>query len=500
MRARFALTVLAWILAGATFLMVQGELIAPGAATAALSTILVFYPATEVWLYVRRGGGTIVSPVVLCSVLQFILPFGLTNMLLLLPELTQRRLGIYATDAVWVNKALFLAFVGSFGVWTGFRSSLARRIGSEMRRWLLSRHLLRRRAEVNWIAVAACAAISTAVRLYAMANGIFGYGSEVEQMASLANETQFIRLATQLGTAALLVLAVAYYQAANRRALMVLITWTLNEVVWGFVSGFKSQVVFPLLAVALCKWLVTRKVPAKLLWLSVLAVALAYTVIEPLRAMRFSGYDLNMRDLKSVASALATIANGAQTAVTVDQDVLPTYAQVASRLNLTMVAARAVAYRDERGENPDDPPFLKNIVMAPAYALLPRVLWPEKPTTSTGAWFSSVVGSTRSTAIGMSPVAYLYLAGGVSMVLVGFALVGVLQRMVQEALLVPYAGAAVAFVGMLGAVATVDSEFYSFIIEFLRYLPLMIVLQLLAFRGERQRLGVRLMSPAAATR
>ena len=69
----------------------------------------------------------------------------------------------------------------------------------------------------------------------------------------------------------------------------------------------------------------------------------------------------------------------------------------------------------------EDPKFLENILSSPAYAVIPRFLWPSKPYGDVGAWFNRVVfGGSIYSATGMSPIGYLYLAGGAAVVVVGF--------------------------------------------------------------------------------
>ena len=67
-----------------------------------------------------------------------------------------------------------------------------------------------------------------------------------------------------------------------------------------------------------------------------------------------------------------------------------------------------------------------------AYAFIPRLIWPDKPTVTRGAWFSTQLGlfdteADATTSIGMTAVGELYWNFGVFGVLIGMLAVGCFQ-------------------------------------------------------------------------
>jgi hypothetical protein len=69
-----------------------------------------------------------------------------------------------------------------------------------------------------------------------------------------------------------------------------------------------------------------------------------------------------------------------------------------------------------------------------SYAFIPRLLWPDKPTVTRGAWFSMQLGlfdseAEATTAIGMTAVGELYWNFGILGVLVGMFAIGCFQGM-----------------------------------------------------------------------
>jgi hypothetical protein len=59
-----------------------------------------------------------------------------------------------------------------------------------------------------------------------------------------------------------------------------------------------------------------------------------------------------------------------------------------------------------------------------AYAFIPRVIWPEKPSVSKGDWFNKYVGAAPGTSLGITAVGELYWNFGVLGVVIGMFVLG----------------------------------------------------------------------------
>ena len=67
-----------------------------------------------------------------------------------------------------------------------------------------------------------------------------------------------------------------------------------------------------------------------------------------------------------------------------------------------------------------------------AYAFIPRILWPQKPNVSRGAWFDAYIGQARSakeatTSLGMTATGELYWNFGLPGVLLGMFVIGLME-------------------------------------------------------------------------
>src|SRR5207244_101493 len=113
----------------------------------------------------------------------------------------------------------------------------------------------------------------------------------------------------------------------------------------------------------------------------------------------------------------------------------------------------------------DAPAFLSNILLAPLHALIPRLLWKSKPFQDIGQWYTThVFGYEFLSSTAMTTFTYLYFAGGVVAVFMGFFVVGVVQRVFLELLILAWAGSAVIYLAMLGGLVCIDNSFNDFVI------------------------------------
>ena len=105
--------------------------------------------------------------------------------------------------------------------------------------------------------------ISLASRLIAIRLGVYGYSSEIDQLSELGGVTQYLSMTQGLGKLALMVVALRYFSPAERSSHLVLWFWGLlgYEIIFGFLSGFKSQVVMPVIILGVAMYMRRGRLP-----------------------------------------------------------------------------------------------------------------------------------------------------------------------------------------------------------------------------------------------
>lgn len=151
-----------------------------------------------------------------------------------------------------------------------------------------------------------------------------------------------------------------------------------------------------------------------------------------------------------------------------------------ARSNLTWVGSLGIEYAANNKLPAGSPEFLGNILLAPAHAVVPRLLWDSKPVENIGLWYTNeVMGYDFLSSTGMSPFTYLNFAGGPLAVIVGLLIVGIIQRSLFDGLRNFGCGGMIVLFGLLGTLVNIDSAFNTFFVGLIRFIPIMVFAQYL---------------------
>ncbi len=457
---------------------------------ASLSIILVAYLFAEIVnLHQVHPERWMINPVITGSVMTFLLTYGVTNFIMFMPADLQATVGITPGITPAMSKHLMLALIGAVAMWIGYWSGFAERLTHPGILRRIQNTSVMRRTKVRPLTFVLLIGISTAARLYQLRMGIFGYTSEYDQLIAQGSITQYLSLAVNCGSVALVLAALQYfsnlYQRSNAIWLIVILA---SETIWGLLGGFKSAVIFPTLIAIMCHYLVTGKLNKALILTAIFGLVFAYTVIEPFRdqANRYGSY---YRD-NSLGKIVEALQVGSGESENKSQNV-PVFYSISSRLNMTYIGSYGIDYFDQPALAIDDEPaFLGDIILAPAHAWVPRFIWKSKPLGNLGLWYNrQVLGLDNYSSAGMGPITYLYGAGGVFAICIGFFFVGLMQRLLFF-YFSPWKSlpGAVIFLGMLSTFTLIDSAFNGIIVNLFRLLPILIFIQFLLLGKTKTRL------------
>jgi hypothetical protein len=311
--------------------------------------------------------------------------------------------------------------------------------------------------------------------------GVYGYSSSIDRIYEVASYREYLNMMESAGRLALVALALQCFSSAHPTLFIRSGLWLLvcSEVAFGFLSGFKSAVTMPFMIVGFVFYSQRNRFPVWLVPAVGASILMAYVVIEPFRAAR---YENSQFDGESIASIADTIS--------VDFGSIGGEGQAAwigleffKRLNITYPGSLGIQHAAEFQLEEDAPRFLENVLLAPAHAFIPRLLWSSKPLGNQGAWYNHVVqGNENNSSTAMGPVTYLNYAGGAFAVILGFLVVGVIQRGLSDGLRHHGIGGWLVLFGLLGLLGGIPDAFDGFFLGILRVLPMLVVAQRLLFR------------------
>jgi hypothetical protein len=475
---------LLFVVVTAVYLATKASWITRDMCLVSFSMILLGYLAFEINLLRRTyvNLSWLINPVVLASFITFILQFGVTNILYFLPEDILTGVGLSSKVTEAMNFLMVLVLLGAFAMWRGYWSRLRTSVSKIVSNNSEINKILKRSYQLRPFFLAICVGLSLLSRLWEIWMGVYGYSSEHILLYDMAKYTQYLTLGESLGKVALTGVALQYYsQEARKLPALVLYALLTYEVLFGFLSGFKSQIGMPFIIVGLCKFYQQRKFPVWVVGAVCIGIIVGYMVIEPFRIVRYQDPGFEGR---TVSGIYRSMLNRDISYEPTTDDLLSIVLKFFGRNNLTYIGSLGIEYADA-GPLPDgSPDFLGNIFLAPVHAIVPRIIWAGKPYHDIGWWYTRVVlGYDYSlTSIGMSPFTYLYFAGGIVSVFLGFFAVGIVQGLWWDVFFRKGSGSALLFFGMLGTLTVIDSAFDGFLVALFRMTPLLLIVQYGLFR------------------
>jgi hypothetical protein len=450
-----------------------------------LTLLLLTYLWREVWrLRLLHPDRWLLNPIVLSSLMTFMMGYGITNIIFFMPENQLTLLGLVPKVTPAMVKLMGLVLLGAVAMWLGYWSPIAESLSRPRMIEKFQSHFLPKTNSLKPFALPALVSIAVGARLLQIKLGIFGYSSSYDRLIEMGAITQYLSLAAGLGKLALVLATFKYYSFERRKGTE---RWFYSilaiELIFGFLSGFKSAVVIPFIILSLCQYLRTGKYSRYWIILGMASILAAYIVIEPFRAARTEDTRFSGTSITSIAGTMISApTNSVEKAV----ESAPLLMSIASRFNLSYIGSFAISFSDGNTSLPKgSPAFLADIFLAPLHAWIPRLIWDSKPLGNLGLWYNQVVmGMDNFSSTAMGPFAYLYFSGGFFAVFIGFLFIGTVQRILFF-ILTPRTSSAggVIFLTILSTLSIIDSSFSGIIITLCRELPLAILLQFVIFRS-----------------
>ncbi len=450
-----------------------------------LNFALFFYLFWEINRIAREERWrTLLHPAVVASIYHFMGSYFLPNLRYMSESnwwWLHRNLLFDRGDAFeYLNSAMWAILLAAFAMWRGYRSKLPRRFAVYLRHQLLQKKLIKISLVLNVPALIILGVASVGAILFQVKSGVFGYSSDAQSLLLDQSIGEWIKLFLDGGVLVLLILSIAVFSEKYRTKpevwlmFLLMLTW---QIFVGFISGFKSQVVMPLIIVGISYYLMRGYIPKKLILLSIIMVAVSYSVVEPFRNLLNNSVGLDNKSLSSITSTLFTAATLPKSTYL---EGVSTLDKTLARLDLTTFTAHSIAFKDTKGLPPGSPNFLKDFLMAPVNAYVPRVLWPSKRVANIGYWYNvNLLGTNPSTrtAVAMGPVTYSYFVGGYLAVFIIFWILGFLQRICIDTFLYAGIGGAIIYLAIISPFFILKADIGAVLAGFLRTLPFVILAQ-----------------------
>lgn len=476
------------VVIGLVFFSDYGEISVSQQLFLLLNVILFFYLSWEVTRITNKEKwSALIQPPVLASLYHFMLAYVVVNLRHIgdvdfggMPGYVIFRPDVYT----WMNNAMVLIILAAFAMWRGYYSKFAIRKAEYFHSLLSVKRLIRKNFEVNFVVLFLLLGLSIGTFFINLKLGVYGYSSEAESLIATQDVRGFLKLGVDLGPFVLMVLALSVFSDRYCKNIGVWLLFGIvftGQVFLGFLSGFKSQVVWPVIITGFGYYIMKRHLPFHFILISFFMVMLAYQIVEPFREIRYSDPGFNSRSLSSVTGALFEAATDSNTGV----NQISKFEKFINRNDLMVFTAISVAFKDKYGVPSNAPKFFENLILSPVLAFVPRLIWSSKPVTNDGHWFNiNVLGAPpdTKTAVGMGPVSYCYFAGGYLTVFLIFYFIGFLQRILFVTFVDGSLGGWLIYLALLPSLVTLPSNIGGMLTGLFRIIPFVILVQYLVIK------------------
>jgi hypothetical protein len=478
-----------------------------------LTFFLIFYNAFEIARYFynnSRRQQIFLAPTVITAVLVLGLGYGITNILFITPWFNLLPLGVMDGKQISneMSKLVLLSIAGSFGLWIGQDSKLAKYFDSESFRHLLDK-ILPNTGQLRYGVLPIILILSAVAKIAQENLGLYGYCSTYESLMGAKNYSYYLTIFSNFGKLGLIIscLSLFYGFKDKRYALWLLIFW-LIETAFGVISASKTNIVAPTLMIFLSKIITAKKINITSMIAMGFIVASIFFVALPFvdeyreivikTQKNGSGTCSSFKSARITAEKMLDIevqsVLGNKAPKYLKDNVEPIYSahdgspvgKIMARFNYSFIGSYGLIFRDENiGIFPNN--VLSEIILSPLYAWIPRFIWESKPTSNIGVFYNQkILGTVSNSSTGMGSVTYLYMGGGVFLVIVGFIFIGVTQQSFFSLLYVKnkIAGKTI-FLMLLGNFSFIESAVTAYFIDMFRLIPLWLVITHFIFKASK---------------
>ena len=429
----------------------------------------------------------LLAPPLLASIIFFFLSIILpTTISYYYPLILFRYTDVYINSSSLICWAILLAMLSAFFMWRGFYFGRSR--AKKINQHFLKKGTIRQSWTPNMNYLYVIEFIYISLSFLAIELGVFGLTASSETRQANSEVIEYLHIASSAGSLSLFLILTNYFYMKNNgvksnKLKFICLALFVIHLLFGSISGFKSELVFPFILLGFSYFIAYRKIKISIIALTFISLIFSYLVVQPFREYMSSA------DLVGSKPSYSELARGVLKSSSDDFYVIvsdePIYIQMVERFDLTQMTAIGV-----NGANIDIvntamiKDMFKSILLSPILAYIPRIFWSSKPSFGTGGWFNQIILGNywdETTSVGMGPIAYFYFMGGFLAVIVGFIGIGYIQSLIFNGVARMGAGGLIIYLSVVNLLVTLPTEIGPSFIQILRMLPIAYILQKIIF-------------------
>lgn len=397
------------------------------------SLLNIIITSSIIYIFYRRDNKIgLLHPTILTSIDFFAIGFGFTNFIAhdgLPDSLIQEFPG--SDPILFANPIMLWSIWAHLCLWLGSEI-----INDKIERWtkIISEKTIfqKRGISINLIRLLYVFTIASNFTLIYL--GYYGVNIEEDAVEEINSWVGLLKILSNFGLLSFFFNVLYYFQ--NKKGQRWVIGILLCEFFFGLAAGYKNQIFVPFLILSFAYFYTFRKINYKYIIPAVLAIQIAYGLVQPYREILLRTKNENI-GIKEMYEMYILAQEFKDDILSVSMDTNPIYFQISNRLNL--LGPTTIAYQHFKNYGivkeyriPD------RIFYLPLMVLAPKSIWTDKPINNIGhITTQKVYGhySDNITSITITSIGYGFLGWGTMWVIIPIFLVfGLIQNFYSKIL------------------------------------------------------------------
>lgn len=457
-----------------------------------LSGLLCIFIVLELWqLYKTEKTHFFISPILLSCIVTFGMSLGGISNFLQMKDgqfyFLEVGSKVLPHEKEWMRITMAQVCIGAMFTWIGYKGKW----GFKLSHLILERIKMGQFLGSNFSMprLALLIIFGYGIKLYLFSIGLYGRIVDPKFFAPVSGYKMGsqIRIFTDFSLLTFIFVCYLFFSNKSKRITLLFFACFTIELFFAFLYGARGPFLVPFLVIFVTGYFVTQRINLINIILIPTALLLAFTVV-----LEFKNYALS-KEFRRHPNPITVLNNflryrETRPSVLTDDIYNNKYENIKASTNAVANAAMAIRHMDTYGLDENDPNFVQNIVLSPYNAFVPKFLQ-SKNEFAWGYWFKNKVlkhAIALKYSISITPVGFLYFAGGTLGVCIGFFIYGILLRFTFTFLNYGILGFLM-FLTLLSTLYNFDSVFSGTLVSVIRFTFLYPIIYYFTFASYRRR-------------
>lgn len=438
------------------------------------SSLLVYNIAELIWLHQHNNKYYFINPVFIGAIMNFVLFLGGTTNFLMMDSSGMYNINSTCLELTherfWLVNAMGYINLAAFSMWLGYKTTLGRKLAHIPLSAFQIKRFLGDNVNVNLLLFLAF--LGYAFKLILLKQGLYGAFIDESYKSATSFTASQVRFLRSFSTLPFILLTIQYFRKRTKYYRNIFIVTLLLEIIFAFIQGSRSPILMVFIVLFFSYYYTFQTLNYKYVILLIVPLYIAFTLAQEFKQF---AYYTNIKKVNPITLFQNYLKYRSGLTTRQKEFIYDNvYQNAVGRMNYVSETSMAIRHKEIYGLDPEDPDFKKSLLFSPIDAFVPKFIQGIK-NPLWGNWFRIKVlkqlAHIKSVQynIAFSAVGFLYFAGKLPAIMLGFFIYGIFLRSVYQFLQYGLLGF-IMYMIFMSALNTFNTSVNSTITNFIRYI------------------------------